>query len=110
MGKLILALSALAVAGIAFAELAIMHAQTDRGIGRALQWAHVPVFFLAVGMVGFVHAYFGTGRLWLGITGCGVRLLSLAINFAFPPNLNFHEITSLRHFRFSEMRLRCRKA
>ena len=36
----------------------------------------------------------------LGIFAVGIRLIALAINFAFPPNLNFREITALRHFDF----------
>ncbi len=98
--NLLFAISALAVAGIACGELAIMHSRTTEGIGRAIQWMHIPVFFLYPGIVGFVIAYFGTGRLWLGIAACGIRLVTLVINFAAPPNLNFREITALRHFRF----------
>ena len=92
--------AAFAVAGIAFGELAIMHSRTTQEIGRAIQWTHVPVFFINLAIVGFVAAYFGTGRRWLGIAAVGVRLISLAINFADPPNLNFREITSLRHVSF----------
>jgi two-component system, LuxR family, sensor kinase FixL len=98
--NLFFAVAALAVAGIAFGELAIMHSRTTVEIGRTQQWTHCPIFFLYVGVVGFVATYFGTGRLWLGIAACVARLLSLVINFAFPPNLNFREITGLRHFPF----------
>jgi len=92
--------AALSVAGIAAGELGIMHAGTTEEIGRAQQWTHLPVALLVLAIVGFVRTYFGTGRLWLGIGACGTRLVALAINFAFPPNLNFREITSLRHFDF----------
>ena len=98
--NLFFALAALSVAGIACGELAIMHSATTEQIGRAQQWVHVPIFFLAVAIVGFVHLYFGTGRLWLGIAGCVVRFATLVINFAAPPNLNFREITALRHLNF----------
>jgi len=94
------AIAALSVAGIACGELAIMHSRTAEEIGRAIQWTHLPIFFLAVAIVGFVRSYFGTGRLWLGIAGCVARLVSLLINFTFPPNLNFREITGLRHLNF----------
>ncbi len=40
-------------------------------------------------ILGFVHFYFGTGRLWLGVLACGLRALCLVVNFALPPNLNF---------------------
>jgi PAS domain S-box-containing protein len=98
--NLFFALAALSVAGIAFGELAIMHSQTPEEIGRAQQWTHVPLFLLLVAITGFVHFYFGTGRLWVGIAACLVRLVGLVINFAIPPNLNFRQVTGLRHFDF----------
>jgi two-component system sensor kinase FixL len=98
--NLLFALAALSVAGIAFGELAIMHSQTAGEIGRAHQWTHVPVFFLYLGIIGFVFSYFRTGRLWLGIAGCGARFIALVLNFAFPPNLNFRAVTGVRRFDF----------
>jgi two-component system, LuxR family, sensor kinase FixL len=98
--NLFFALAALAGAGIAGAELAILQATTTAQIGRAQQWVHVPIFFLAAAIVGFVHLSFGTGRLWLGISGCLMRFVTLLINFAAPPNLNFRSITGLRHLDF----------
>jgi PAS domain S-box-containing protein len=98
--NLFFAIATLSVAGIACGELEIMHSRTAEEIGRAIQWTHLPVFFLVLAIVGFVRFYFGTGRLWLGIAACVARLVSLVINFAFPPNLSFREITSLRQFSF----------
>jgi two-component system sensor kinase FixL len=98
--NLFFALAAVAVAGIAVGEFAIMTAQTPQQIGKAQQWAHVPIFVLVVALVGFVQLYFGTGRLWLGVAGCAARAMSLVINFALPPNLNFREVTGVRHVEF----------
>ncbi len=98
--NLFFVLAALSVAGIAAGELAIMRSHTPQEIGRALQLAHVPVFFLIFGIAGFIHFYFGTGRSWLGWSAMGARFLSLLLNFAFPPNLNYREITSLRRLDF----------
>jgi two-component system, LuxR family, sensor kinase FixL len=98
--NLFFAVASLSVAGIACGEMAIMYSRTAEEIGRAIQWTHLPIFFLVLAIVGFVRSYFGTGRLWLGIAGCVARLVSLVINFAFPPNLNFREITGLRHLNF----------
>ncbi|MFZ1219293.1 MAG: PAS domain-containing protein [Chthoniobacterales bacterium] len=98
--NLFFAVTALAVAGIACGELAIMHSSTAKEIGFAQQWAHLPVFFLYVGIIGFINFYFGTGRPWLGLAAAGVRLATLIVNFAVPPNLNFREITGLRHLDF----------
>lgn len=44
--NLFFAIAALAVAGVAFGELAIMHSRTTEEVGRALQLTHLPVFFL----------------------------------------------------------------
>jgi two-component system sensor kinase FixL len=98
--NLFFVLAALSVAGIAAGELAIMHSKTTGEIGRAMQWTHVPIFFLYLGIVGFISTYFATARQGLGIATVGVRLVTLAINFALPPNLNFREITSLRYLDF----------
>ena len=98
--NLFFALAALSGAGIAWGELMILRATTTGQIGRAQQLVHVPLFLLAVAIVGFVHFYFGSGRLWIGIAGCIVRLVTLVINFAAPPNLNFRSITGLRHLKF----------
>jgi two-component system sensor kinase FixL len=98
--NLLFAVAALSVGGIACGELAIMHSGTTEEIGRAQQWAHLPIFFLVVAIVGFVRLYFGTGRLWLGTAACVARLVSLIINFAQPPNLNFRAVTGLRQFNF----------
>jgi len=98
--NLFFAVAALSCAGIACQELAIMHSATTEQIGRAQQWMQVPIFFFAIAIVGFVHLNFGTGRLWLGIAACLVRFVCLVINFVSPPNLNFREITALRHLNF----------
>src|SRR5687767_2887280 len=78
--NLFFVLAALSGAGIACGELAIMHSRTPAQIGRLLQLVHVPVFLLVVAIVGFVYFYFGTGRLWLGLSACLARFVSLSIN------------------------------
>ena len=56
--NLFFVLAAISVAGIACGELAMMHSRTTEEIARALRWTHVPVFFLIVGIVGFVAFLF----------------------------------------------------
>jgi two-component system, LuxR family, sensor kinase FixL len=65
-----------------------------------MRWAHLPAWVLIVSLVGFVRLYLRAGRLWLAWTICGVRTLSLILNFVFTPNLNYREITALRHVAF----------
>jgi two-component system, LuxR family, sensor kinase FixL len=92
--------AAASVIAIAVGELFMMRATSVEQFARAQQWTHVPIFVLVVALVAFVRLYFHTGRLWLGLTVCAVRFVSLVINFAFPPSLNFREITALGHLRF----------
>jgi hypothetical protein len=40
------------------------------------------------------------GRPWLGWTVCALRTLALVLNFLVGQNLNYREITALRHIPF----------
>lgn len=93
-------LAAAAVIWIAGAELALMEAGSVEQFARVQRWIHVPVFILFVALVSFVRLYLGTGRLWLGVTVCVIRFVSLVINFVFPPSLNFRALTGLRPLDF----------
>jgi PAS domain S-box-containing protein len=94
---LLMSIAAISAAAIAVLELLLMRAQTTQEFGTLLKWAHLPVFFVIVSMVGFVQLYFRTGRPWLAYTVCGLRLLALVINFLSVPNLNYKEINGLQH-------------
>jgi two-component system, LuxR family, sensor kinase FixL len=94
---LLFSVTAISVAAVAGCELLLMRAQTTEQFGTVLKWAHVPVFFTFVSIVGFVRLYLRAGRSWLGYSVCGLRLLVLIINFLSVPNLNYKEITGLRH-------------
>src|SRR5438132_12204179 len=74
-----------------------MRAETTVQYGALLRWAHLPVWILIVSLVWFVRFYLRAGRLWLAWSICGLRTLALVLNFLFTPNLNFREITRLRH-------------
>ena len=77
-------------------ELVLMHASSVEQFSQAVQWRQLPLFVMFAATVVFVRLYFDAGRWWLGIAAGGVRFACLVINFAFPPNLYFREITSLR--------------
>jgi two-component system, LuxR family, sensor kinase FixL len=98
--NLLFALTAVATAVFAGCELWMMRAETPGAFGLAVRWAHVPASVLIVSLVGFVRLYLRAGRLWLAWTVCGVRTLSLILNFVFAPNLNYREINGLRHVSF----------
>jgi two-component system, LuxR family, sensor kinase FixL len=94
---LLFSCSAVAVGIIAGFELTSMHAETTAQYGAVLRWAHLPVWMLIVSVVWFVRFYLRAGRLWLAWSVCGLRTLALVLNFLFTPNLNYREITRLRH-------------
>ena len=94
------ALTALGVTLMAASELLMMQAGTAGEFGTALRWFHVPACLMIVSLVAFVRLFLQAGRAWLAWTVCGLRTLSLLINFVYGANLNYREITSLRHIRF----------
>ncbi len=98
--NLLFAVMAAATAAVAANELWLMRADTVREFGVALRWAHVPYWVLTIALVAFVRLYLRAGRLWLVFAICGTRTLSLVLNFVFSPNLNYREISALRHVRF----------
>ena len=87
-----LAISAAVFGGF---ELAMMHAETPSEYQALLRWAHVPLCVFVLSIVGFVHFYLDVGRMWLAYTVCGVRLLTLFLNFSTGPNVNFSEVTAI---------------
>src|SRR6266566_4974121 len=97
---LLFSCSAVAAGVIAGFELTSMRAETTAQYGAILRWAHLPVWMLIVSVVWFVRLYLRAGRPWLAWSVCGLRTLALMLNFLFTPNLNYREITSLRHLQW----------
>ncbi|HZF30130.1 MAG TPA: ATP-binding protein [Gammaproteobacteria bacterium] len=89
-------LAAIGTAVSAPLELGMMQATTTAAYGEWLRWYHLPIFFVLVGQLLFVHFYLGTGRLWLLWLIIGVRSFVLVADFAVDPNYNFRAIVSLR--------------
>jgi PAS domain S-box-containing protein len=98
--NLVFSVMAIAVAAFAVLELALMRAETPEQFGMEVRWMHVPAWVIIVSLVGFVRLYLRAGRRWLAWAVVGVRTLSLIFNFGFSPNINFREITALRHIPF----------
>jgi PAS domain S-box-containing protein len=98
--NLAFSLMAIAVAIFAAFELALMRAQTPEQFGEVVRWLHVPLWAMIVSLVAFVRLYLRAGRRWLAWTVVGVRTLSLILNFIFWPNINYRQITALRHISF----------
>src|SRR5215471_17889317 len=91
---------AFAVAFSAGFELALMRAETHGQFSTALRWMHVLAWVMIVSTVVFVRLYLKAGRKWLGWLIIGTRTVSLILNFVFSPNINYRQITGLRHIKF----------
>ena len=98
--NLLFSLAALASAGTAACELWMMRAETPAEYGLAVRWIHLPVWVMILALVGFVRVHLRAGRVWLAWTVCGLRTVSLGLDFLFSPNLNYREITGLQPFSF----------
>jgi len=98
--NLFFSLLASGTAAFAFCELRMMRAGTPAEFGTALKWGHVPTWLILVSLVAFARSYFKAGRIWLGWLACGLRTLALVLNFLVGQNLNYREITGLRHISF----------
>ncbi|MET0379675.1 MAG: ATP-binding protein, partial [Spongiibacteraceae bacterium] len=90
---------ALSIAVLILGEMFLMRAQTPAQFGQLERWLHVPVFTFFVGAVLFVRVYLRAGRVWLAWLVCGLRLLSLLVNFLHDPNLHYDSIDYLQPVR-----------
>lgn len=94
------AVLAISVAIFAAFELALMHAQTPQQFGIIVRWLHVPLWVMIASLVVFVRLYLRAGRSWLAWAVVGTRTVSLVVNFVLWPNINFRQLTALRHVSF----------
>ena len=85
---------------MAFCELGMMRAETPGQFAAALRWLHVAAWVIILSLIGFVLFYMRAGRPWLAWTICTLRTFSLLLNFLTGQNLNYREVTSLRHIPF----------
>src|SRR5215469_18186268 len=98
--NLVFAFGAVAVAVFAALEFGLMQAETLAQFSAVMRWIHVPAWVLIISIVVFVRLYLNAGRRWLAWSVVAVRTLSLILNFTIRPNINYREITALRHVRF----------
>ena len=96
---LLFSVTAFSTAAFAFCELFIMRAATTGELLAALMWAQLPLFFWLVSLVWFVRIHLGAGRPWLAWTITGMRLFYVMLTLVVG-QLNYREVTSLRHLQF----------
>jgi PAS domain S-box-containing protein len=100
IARLFFVAMSVAVIGVALCELNLMHAGAIAEAKRIGAWLQLPLFLLFVTNVGFVAFYFRTATLWLGVTTCAVRCISLVGSLATPAPMGFREITGLHYTDF----------
>jgi two-component system, LuxR family, sensor kinase FixL len=98
--NLLFALVAVATAAISWFDLAILRASSPAEIASAIRWIHLPVWLLVLSLAGFVRLFLEAGRAWLLWTVCGLRTAAVILNFLTGENVNYREISSLRHLTF----------
>ena len=98
--NLLFSLTAVSTAAFAFCELRMMRASTPAEFASTLKWGQVPVWLLVVSLVGFVRVLLKAGRPSLAWMVCGLRTFALVVDFSVGQNLNYREITRLRHIPF----------
>jgi len=69
---------------------------TDK-YGMLVRWCHVPAWFFLVSISLFIYLHLEAGRKWLLWLIIGARTVGTILNFAFPLNINFREITDIGH-------------
>jgi PAS domain S-box-containing protein len=97
---LLFTLTSAAVAVYAGCELSMMRAQTPEQFAAALRWLQVPTWVIVVSLAGFVRLHLRAGRRWLAWSVFATRSLALLLNFLVGQNLNYREVTALRHIPF----------
>ena len=97
---LLFTLTSANVAVFAFIELRMMRADTPAQMATTLSWMQVPTWVIVVSLVGFVRFHLRAGRVWLAGTIIALRSLALLLNFLVGQNLNYLQVTGLRHVVF----------
>jgi PAS domain S-box-containing protein len=97
---LLFTLTATGVAVYAGCELWMIRAVTPAQFATALRWLQVPTWVVVVSLAGFVRLHLHAGRRWLAWSVFALRSLALLLNFLVGQNLNYREVTRLRHVPF----------
>ena len=73
-------MAALAVAAISGFELALLREEDLTRYEGILRWAVLPIAIMVASVTGFVWSFFGTGRVWLALTGVGLSMIAQIAN------------------------------
>ena len=98
--NLLFSLAAIGTAATAATDLATLRSESTVQLAAAIRWSHLANWLMIVSLAWFVLLYFRAGRPWLLWTVCGLRTVSLVLNFTTGENLNYREITSVSRLPF----------
>jgi signal transduction histidine kinase len=98
--NLLFCFAAIGVVVTAACELWMMRVDTPAESATALRWTQVAIWVNFLSLTSFVLFYLRAGRIWLAWTICVLRTFTLILNFLVGQNLNYLEISDLRHIRF----------
>lgn len=87
--------SYVSVAFYSLFEIALMKTESTVLYGEIMWWGHIPATVAIISIAWFLLVHLRTARLWLFWTIVGLRTSGLILNFLFPPNINFREITAI---------------
>lgn len=93
-------LVAFSAAGYVWCNLAILKAASIADLDSAVTWNQVIFWLMFLSLGGFVKLYLSAGRSWLLWIICGLRTLSLLLNFTTGKNLNYRSVAALRPIPF----------
>ncbi|MFN7270838.1 MAG: sensor histidine kinase [Gammaproteobacteria bacterium] len=96
--NLAFAVLALSVALMGVLELQMFRAASVEEFKRLLFWYHFPVWSGFAAVVAFTHFYLDAGRLWLGLTGIGLRTVALIVGALTGGAMNYQRIEALGTF------------
>lgn len=96
--NLAFAVLAFSVAMMGVLELQLFRAASIDEFKRLLFWYHFPVWSGFAAVVAFTHFYLDAGRLWLGLTGIGLRTVALIAGALTGGAMNYQRIEALGTF------------
>ena len=102
---LAMATACASVAIYSWFEIAWLKAETPVEFGNLIRWAHIPGAVAIVSVGAFLYLHLDAGRKWLLLIIVGLRILGLVLNFTFPVNITFNEITAVGHITILGERL-----
>jgi two-component system sensor kinase FixL len=93
---LLFAVTAFGVAAFSCLELAMIRADSAAYFLELQRWVDFAGVAVLVSMAAFVWVFFGAGRKWLALGGCGLALAPMILNLGPEPKMIFLQITGIR--------------